>query len=211
MIDWATEVIDEIGLIGVALLIALESIIPPIPSELVLLLAGFNAHEGQFALVPAILAATAGSVLGALVLYAVGALISEERLERLLTSAGRFVGLRRSDIDRGARWFERHGPAVVFFGRLIPVVRSMVSIPAGADRMKLPTFIAYTTAGSLLWNSIWIVAGRQLGSSWQRAERWSELIELGVLVLAGSALVVLVVRNRRRDRLTADTAPERHG
>lgn len=197
MIDWATDIIDRIGLVGVALLIAVESIVPPIPSELVLLLTGFNVHEGRLGLVPAILFATAGSVLGALALYAIGALISEERLERLLTSLGRFVGLKRADIDKGFRWFERHGPAVVFFGRLIPVVRSVVSIPAGADRMRLVPFIAYTTAGSLLWNTVWIVAGRQLGSSWRRAERWSEVLEFAVLGVAVVALIAIIVRSRR--------------
>jgi membrane protein DedA with SNARE-associated domain len=197
MIDWATEVIDEIGLIGVALLIALESIVPPIPSELVLLLAGVNVHADRFGLLPAVLSATAGSVLGALVLYAIGAFISEERLERLLAGVGRLVGLRRRDVDRGFDWFERHGAAVVFFGRLIPVVRSMVSIPAGAARMKLGPFVLYTTLGSLLWNTLWVVVGAQLGSSWRRAERWSEAIELAVFVVAAIALVVLVVRSRR--------------
>ncbi len=197
MIDWATDVIDRIGLVGVALLIALESIVPPIPSELVLLLAGFNVHEGNLGLVPAIVFATIGSVLGALALYALGALLSEERMERLLTSAGRFVGLKRADIDRGVHWFERHGPAVVFFGRLIPVVRSVVSVPAGAARMPLLPFIAYTTAGSLLWNSLWITVGRHLGSRWREAERWSEAIELVVLGLAVLALIVVVVRSRR--------------
>jgi membrane protein DedA with SNARE-associated domain len=199
MIDWATDVIDRIGLVGVTLLIALESIVPPIPSELVLLLAGFNVHEGRLELLPAIAFATIGSLLGALVLYAVGALISEERLERLLTSVGRFVGLKRADIDRGVRWFERHGPAVVFFGRLIPVVRSVVSIPAGAERMRLVPFIAFTTAGSLLWNTVWIVAGRQLGSRWRSAERWSELIELVVLGIAAVALIIVIVRSRRTE------------
>ncbi|MFZ4720674.1 MAG: DedA family protein, partial [Ilumatobacteraceae bacterium] len=198
MVDWAADVIDAIGLVGVAFLIALESIIPPIPSELVLLLTGFNVHEQRFGLVPAILLATVGSVIGAVALYAVGALISEERLERLLTSIGRFVGLKRTDIDRGFRWFERHGPAVVFFGRLIPVVRSMVSIPAGADRMKMLPFLAYTTAGSLLWNTIWILVGRQLGSNWRDAEKWSELIELVALAGMGVVVVVLVIRARRR-------------
>lgn len=207
MVDWATEVIDEIGLIGVALLIALESIVPPIPSELVLLLAGFNVHAERFGLVPAIVTATAGSVAGALVLYAIGAFISEERLERLLTSVGRFVGLRRSDIDRGFDWFARHGAAVVFFGRLIPVVRSMVSIPAGAERMKLAPFIVYTAAGSALWNTLWIVVGRRLGDSWQRAEQWSSAVEIGALVVLGLVAAALVVRARRRNRVSDTTEP----
>lgn len=198
MVDWAADVIDAIGLVGVAFLIALESIIPPIPSELVLLLTGFNVHEQRFDVVPAIALATVGSVVGALALYAIGAWISEERLERFLASIGRFVGLKRADIDRGFAWFERHGPAVVFFGRLIPVVRSMVSIPAGAERMKMGPFLAYTTAGSLVWNTIWILIGRQLGGRWRQAERWSELIELVALAGAAAVLIWVVVRARRR-------------
>ena len=200
MIDWAAELIDTIGLIGVAVLIALESIVPPIPSELVLLLSGFNVSEGRFGFVAAVIAATIGSLVGALALYGVGALVSEERLERLLTKVGRFVGLRRDDIDRGFRWFERHGRAVVFFGRLIPLVRSVVSLPAGADRMPLRTFVPYTLAGSLLWNTIWIAVGRALGENWRKAERWGEVIELAAIALMVVVLVVLVVRSRRARR-----------
>ena len=200
MIDWATDIIEQIGLAGVALLVALESVFPPIPSELVLLLTGFNVNEGRFGLVPAIILATVGSVVGALILYAFGAWISEERLERFLGSAGRFIGLTRGDVDRGFRWFERHGPKVVFFGRLIPLVRSVVSIPAGADRMPLGRFTLLTAAGSLVWNTVWILIGRQLGDQWQKAERWSDLIERGLIAVVLVVLVVLIVRNRRRRR-----------
>ncbi|MEN9646556.1 MAG: hypothetical protein RL238_3225 [Actinomycetota bacterium] len=202
MIDWAAELIDTIGLVGVAVLIALESIVPPIPSELVLLLSGFNVSEGRFGFVAAVIAATIGSVAGALALYGVGAWVSEERLERLLATVGRFVGLRRDDIDRGFRWFERHGRAVVFFGRLIPLVRSVVSLPAGADRMPLRTFLPYTLAGSLLWNTVWISIGRALGENWRKAERWGEVIELAAIVVLVVGLVVLVVRSRRHRQRT---------
>ena len=202
MIDWAADLIDTIGLVGVAVLIALESVVPPIPSELVLLLSGFNVSEGTFGFVAAVVAATVGSVVGALALYGVGAWVSEERLERLLATIGRFVGLRRDDIDRGFRWFERHGRAVVFFGRLIPLVRSVVSLPAGADRMPLRTFVPYTLAGSLLWNTIWIAVGRELGANWRKAERWGEVIELTAIALMVIVLVVLVVRSRRARQRT---------
>jgi membrane protein DedA with SNARE-associated domain len=110
--------------------------------------------------------------------------------------------LRRDDIDRGFRWFERHGRAVVFFGRLIPLVRSVVSLPAGADRMPLRTFVPYTLAGSLLWNTVWIAIGRALGENWRKAERWGEVIELTAIVLLVVVLVVLVVRSRRARRRT---------
>ena len=136
MIDWAAELIDTIGLIGVAVLIALESIVPPIPSELVLLLSGFNVSECRFGFVAAVIAATIGSLVGALALYGVGALVSEERLERLLTKVGRFVGLRRDDIDRGFRWFERHGRAVVTMSRDVPDLVDELNPAALADRRR---------------------------------------------------------------------------
>jgi membrane protein DedA with SNARE-associated domain len=163
MIDWATEIIDSVGLIGVAFLVAVESVIPPIPSELVLLLAGFNVDQGNFTFVGAVTAATVGSVVGALILYALGALLSEERLMWLLHKVGRFVGFTQKDVDRGFQWFERHGAPVVFFGRLIPLVRSVVSVPAGAARMPLPRFVVWTALGSAVWNVVWVSIGQVLG------------------------------------------------
>lgn len=198
MIDWATEVIESIGLAGVAFLVALESVFPPIPSELVLLLTGFNVSSDRFGLVPAILLATLGSVVGALLLYAFGAWISEERLERFFAKVGRWIGFTRGDVDRGFRWFEKYGPWVVFFGRLIPLVRSVVSIPAGADRMPLLRFTALTAGGSLIWNTIWIVIGSALGDQWRKAEQWSNVIERGMIAIGLVVLIWLVVRARRR-------------
>ena len=163
MINWATDVIDSIGLIGVAFLVAIENIFPPIPSELILLLAGFNVSEGQFDYVSAVIAATIGSVIGAYFLYGVGRLLDDERMERFLAGVGRFVGLKKSDVHKGFVWFERHGNYVVFFGRLIPVVRSVVSIPAGGDRMPLGKFTLLTAAGSLIWNMVWVALGWALG------------------------------------------------
>lgn len=209
MIDWATDVIDKIGLLGVAFLVALESVFPPIPSELVLLLSGFNVDSDRFGLVPAIMAATIGSVVGAWLLYLLGAWIDDDRLERFFSGVGRFVGLTREDVATGFRWFERHGPKVVFFGRLIPVVRSVVSIPAGADRMAPLRFTLLTAAGSLLWNTVWIVVGRQLGHQWHRADEWSGVIEKVVLVAFVIAGIVLIVRaRRRRGRLERAEAPD---
>ena len=198
MIDWATEVIDKIGLVGVALLVALESVVPPIPSELVLLLSGFNVDQGNFTLVGAVVAATVGSVVGALILYAMGALLSEERLMWLLHTLGRFVGFTKKDIDRGFDWFERHGAPVVFFGRLIPLVRSVVSVPAGAARMPLAKFILWTSTGSAIWNVVWVVIGQILGDQWEKADVWAGTFQLVVLVVLAIVGVALVVRNLRR-------------
>lgn len=200
MIDWATEVIDSIGLIGVAFLVALESVVPPIPSELVLLLAGFNVDQGNFTLVGAVLAATAGSVVGALILYALGAFLSEERLMWLLHKVGRFVGFTKKDIDRGFDWFERHGAPVVFFGRLIPLVRSVVSVPAGAARMPIGQFVLWTSLGSVIWNVVWVVIGQILGDQWEKADVWAGTFQLVVLVALAIIGMLLIVRNLRRRR-----------
>lgn len=202
MIDWAADFIDSIGLIGVALLVALENVFPPIPSELVLLLTGFNVSESRFGFVGAVLAATVGSVVGAYFLYGIGRLLSEERLERFLATVGKVVGLKRKDVHKGFVWFERHGTAVVLFGRLIPVVRSVVSIPAGAEKMPLLKFTLLTAAGSLVWNIVWVAIGWGLGDQWEKAGTWGDFLQYVVVGLIAVGLVVLVVR-ARRDRANA--------
>jgi len=197
MIDWAADFIDAIGVIGVAALVALENVFPPIPSELVLLLTGFNVSESRFGFVGGVAFATIGSVVGAYFLYGIGRLLHEERLEAFLTGIGRFVGLKKSDVHKGFQWFERHGSLVVFFGRLIPVVRSVVSIPAGAEKMPLVRFTILTALGSLVWNTVWIAIGWGLGDQWEKAGRWGDYIQYGAVALIAVGLVVLVVRARR--------------
>ena len=197
MINWATDIIDSIGLIGVALLVALENVFPPIPSELILLLAGFNVSEGRFDYVSGVIAATVGSVIGAYFLYGVGRLLDDDRMERFLAGIGRFVGLKKSDVHKGFVWFEKYGNYVVFFGRLIPVVRSVVSIPAGGDRMPLGKFTLLTASGSLIWNMVWVAVGWALGDQWEKAGAWGDYLQYGVVAVVGVGLVALIVRARR--------------
>lgn len=197
MIDWAADFIDAIGLLGVAALVALENVFPPIPSELVLLLTGFNVSDTRFGYVGAVIFATIGSVVGAYFLYGIGRLLSEERLEAFLAGVGRIVGLKKSDVHKGFQWFERHGSAVVLFGRLIPVVRSVVSIPAGAEKMPLVRFSVLTALGSLVWNAIWIAVGWGLGDQWEKAGSWGDYIQYGAVVLIAIALIAVIVRARR--------------
>ena len=205
MIDWAADFIDAIGLFGVAALVALENIFPPIPSELVLLLTGFNVSETRFGYVGAVIFATIGSVVGAYFLYGIGRLLSEERLESFLAGIGRIVGLRRSDVHKGFQWFDRHGSAVVLFGRLVPVVRSVVSIPAGADKMPLVRFSALTALGSLVWNAIWIAVGWGLGDQWKKAGTWGDYIQYGAVALIAVGLIVVIVRARRKASRTVNS------
>ena len=197
MIEWATNLIESVGLAGIAMLIALESIFPPIPSELVLLLSGFNVSEGNFNAVETIAFATVGSVVGAWVLYAVGRLIDETRLESLVAGVGKWLGIKRKDVETGFRWFERHGTAVIFFGRLVPIVRSVVSIPAGAERMSMIRFTLWTALGSAVWNTVWICIGWSLGDRWQDAEKWGSWFQYAVAAAIVVGVGVLVVRSRR--------------
>lgn len=196
MIDWATSVIDSIGLIGVAFLVALENVFPPIPSELILLLTGFNVSESRFDFVSGVIAATVGSVVGAYFLYAIGRLLDDERMEKFLAGIGRFVGLKKSDVHKGFVWFERYGNYVVLFGRMIPMVRSVVSIPAGGDKMPLLKFTLLTAAGSLVWNIVWVAAGWGLGDQWAKAGKWGDYLQYGVVAVVGIGLVVLIIRAR---------------
>jgi membrane protein DedA with SNARE-associated domain len=206
-VSLATDVIDAIGVIGVACLIAIESIIPPIPSELVLLFSGFLASDGRFAYPVALAAATVGSVAGAWLLYAIGATIGEERMEALLSRFGRPLGIRRRDIERANEWFERQGGAVVFFGRLVPLVRSFVSLPAGTSRMAPWRFTLYTTAGSLIWNSVWLTIGFALGDRWEQAERWTSALDYGAFTVIAAGVTWLLLR-KRRERSTDRTVVE---
>lgn len=198
MVEWITDFIDSIGLVGVAVLVALENVFPPIPSEVILLLAGYNVELNRFGFIGAVLAATVGSIVGAYFLYGVGRLLSEERLEVLLAGVGKYVGLKKKDVHKGFQWFERHEDPVVFFGRLIPVVRSVVSIPAGAEKMPLVKFTILTGIGSLIWNTVWVSIGWGLGSQWEKAERWSSLLQYIVVALVLIVLVALVIRARRQ-------------
>ncbi|MEH1102853.1 DedA family protein [Micromonospora sp. CPCC 205561] len=194
---WVAGVIDAAGAVGVALLVALESIVPPIPSEIVLAMAGYLASEGRFNVVLVGLAATAGSLAGALVLYWLGAAAGEDRLKRWLD---RLPLVDLDDLEKADRWFERHGRWAVLFGRMMPVVRSLISIPAGANRMPLPEFIAFTTLGSGIWNALFVGLGYALGSRWQQIEQYSKWFDYGIIAVFVVMIALWAVKKSRRRR-----------
>ncbi|MCY7394780.1 MAG: DedA family protein [Nocardioides sp.] len=185
----AVDLMQALGLVGVAIAVGADNLFPPIPSELILPLAGFAAAQGTFGLLAAIVAATLGSVLGAFVLYGVGARIGRARVLRVFEVVPL---IKPEDFERTEAWFAKHGTKAVFFGRMVPLFRSLVSLPAGVDRMRLGTFLLLTTAGSLLWNSIFIVAGYQLGANWQAVEPWTERFQSAVLAAVALAVVGFV-------------------
>lgn len=204
IVQWVLDLMDRIGGPGIALGIFLENVFPPIPSEVILPLAGFTAAQGRYTLVEAVLWATLGSVTGAMLLYALGAALG---LERLKLIAHRMPLVDVADIDKADAWFTRHGPLAVFFGRFIPGVRSLISIPAGIDRMRLTSFVGYTTIGSLLWNSLFVWLGYQLGDRWELVEQYmdpiSKVVYL-VLVLAVLGVIAWLVRRSVRRRHDPD-------
>ncbi|GIF70438.1 hypothetical protein Ais01nite_84730 [Asanoa ishikariensis] len=182
---WAVDLMDRLGAPGAGLAVALENLFPPLPSEIILPLAGFTASRGELSLLAALFWTTAGSVVGALALYLVGAAVGRERVRAIAT---RLPLIRLHDIDRTEAWFARHGTKAVFLGRMIPIFRSLISVPAGVERMPVLTFLALTTAGSLIWNTVFVLAGYQLGESWWRVEAYAGVLQK---VVIGAVVVLL--------------------
>ncbi|MBB5957554.1 membrane protein DedA with SNARE-associated domain [Saccharothrix tamanrassetensis] len=197
VVEWVTDLMEAFGAPGAGLAIALENLFPPLPSEVFLPLAGFTASRGGMSLVAAILWTTAGSVAGALVLYYVGALLGRDRVRAIVS---KMPLLKVSDVDKTEEWFRKHGRATVFFGRMVPIFRSLISIPAGVERMPLHTFVAFTAAGSAIWNTALILAGYLLGENWHVVEQYMGIVSkvvLGVVVLAVVWFVVSRLSKRK--------------
>lgn len=162
---WITNILNDMGYAGVAWLAFLENVFPPIPSELIMPLGGYLASQGAMTLAGVVVAGTFGSVVGALLLYAIGWWFGEARLKAFADRHGRWLTLSRTDVEKASTWFARHGTWAVFAGRLIPGMRSLISIPAGLQHMNLPKFLIATTAGSLAWTAILVCAGYTLGEN----------------------------------------------
>jgi membrane protein DedA with SNARE-associated domain len=185
--DWVTDVIDSLGYLGVAFLVALENIFPPIPSEIVLPFAGFVASDGDANLIGMIVAATIGSLIGALILYGVSAWVGPDRVGQIVIRYGRWLRLTTDDVVKAERWFDRYSNRAVLVCRCIPLIRSLISIPAGFRRMPVGQFVLYTTIGSAIWNTALIGAGYLLRSSWHDVEpvlSWFQYIVVAVIIVA---------------------------
>ena len=187
--SWIEELILTIGYPGIVGVMAVENIFPPIPSELVLPLAGALSAKGDLDFWGAVAAGVVGSLLGAVALYAIGWVARQAGVRRLVAAYGRYLFLSEKDLDRGAAWFQRYGEAVIFFGRLIPIIRSIISIPAGYTRMPIGRFLLYTTAGTALWSLFLTYLGRVLGENWPEIRTFMEPYENGVLVVLTLAVV----------------------
>jgi membrane protein DedA with SNARE-associated domain len=196
MSDWIKNVIEGFSYPGIFLLMLLENVFPPIPSELIVPLAGFLSTQGNLSLVGVILAGTAGSVAGAIVLYYLGRSTGGKRLRAWSDRHGRWVGLSSADLDKSDEWFNRHGARTVLLGRVVPGVRSLISIPAGVSKMKLPVFLLYTTFGSAVWTTALAFAGRALGRNYEQVEHVIGPISTAVVVGIIAFMVIRGFRNR---------------
>lgn len=197
LVDGVVGLMDVIGAPGAGLAIALENLFPPLPSEVILPMAGLAAGRGSFTLFEALIWTTAGSIVGAFALYGIGAWLGLTRLRALVA---RMPLLHVEDVDRTVAWFGRHGGKAVFFGRMLPIFRSLISIPAGVTRMPLWRFGLLTTAGSLIWNAVFVLSGYFLGEQWHIVEEYAGILQYAVIAAAVGALAWFTVARVRQLR-----------
>lgn len=182
------EIMNAYGYLGVFLLIAIENVFPPIPSEVILLFGGFMTTWTDLNIIFMIIAATLGSIVGAIILYYIGKILNKRRLIKIVSGkVGKVLRLKPSDIEKADEWFDKKGNKTVFFCRFIPIVRSLISIPAGMSEMKMPKFLLYTFAGSIIWNTVLLVIGNRVGENWESIlgvfDRYSHIVLIILIVM----------------------------
>ncbi|MBA4496095.1 DedA family protein [Paenactinomyces guangxiensis] len=200
MENWITEFMEEFGYFGIFLMIALENLFPPIPSEIVLSFGGFMTTRSDLTITGVVIASTLGSVVGAIALYYIGRLLSVERLERIVDRWGRWLRTKKEDVHRANAWFHRYGIWTVFFCRMVPIVRSLISIPAGMAKMNFLLFLLFTTLGSLIWNVILVNVGAALGESWSKVLEYMSVYQDIVIVIIGILVILAAIWYVRRAR-----------
>jgi membrane protein DedA with SNARE-associated domain len=183
MADWIVRFIEHTGYWGVALLMFAENVFPPIPSEIIMPFAGFAAARGELHVVPVVLAGSAGAIAGATVWYALGRWAGGERMQRWVGRHGRWLTMTPEQLTDAEAWFRRHGPVAVFFGRLVPALRTLISVPAGITGMSLPSFLAWTSLGSVAWTGFLTAAGLLLGAHYGAVAGYVNLVANVVIAL----------------------------
>ena len=202
LIGNAVETNQWIGYGAILLAMFLENLIPPIPSELIMPLGGFYVYQGQLDFLPVVLAGLIGTVLGALPWYGIGRLVNEEKLEKWLEKNGRWMGINPKDLARSRKWFNRYGVSLVFWGRLVPGIRTLISVPAGVELMPLTPFLIWTTAGSLIWTLFLTITGFYLGDSYGNIEQWmspfSSIFKIIIILTIFVSLITLIYKTLRK-------------
>jgi len=198
-------VMNKFGYLGILLLIAIENIFPPIPSEVILTFGGFMTKQpnSSLTILGVIIFATIGSIVGALVLYYIGKILNKERLEKIVSGKiGKILRIKAKDIESADKWFDTKGNKTVFFCRFIPIVRSLISIPAGMSEMKIPKFLLYTTIGSAIWNTVLVIIGSIVGKNWEKVveviDKYSKVV-LILLVIIFVVGVFIFYKSRKKE------------
>lgn len=197
MVEWIKSLMESLGYAGIVFLMFLENVFPPIPSELIMPLAGFSSIEGDLNFAAVVAAGTAGSVIGALPLYYLGRLLGEERLKQLADRYGKWLTLSSKEIGKADGWFDTHGHKAVFFCRLVPGVRSLISIPAGVSGMHLAPFLIYSALGSAIWTALLAYMGRLLGENYELVEQYIGPLSYLVLGTLGLTFVAWIWHRKR--------------
>ena len=196
------SIMNKFGYLGVFFLIAIENIFPPIPSEVILLFGGFMTTYSKLKIIGVIIASTLGSLVGAIILYYIGKILNKERLKKIVRGkTGKILRLKEADIDKADNWFDTKGNKTVFFCRFVPILRSLISIPAGMSEMEMPKFLLYTTIGSSIWNSILTIIGSMVGENWKSIveifDKYSH-ITLIVLIILFIIFIVFYIKKRQK-------------
>ena len=200
------NIMEQVGYLGVFLLIAIENIFPPIPSEVILVFGGFMTTYTTLNIPIMILAATLGSLVGAIVLYYIGKIFNKERLKKIISGKiGKVLRLKASDIEKADKWFDTKGNKTVFFCRFIPIVRSLISIPAGMSEMPMQKFLIYTILGSLIWNTVLIIVGSIVGDKWETIvgylDNFSNIILIILVIIFVVAMYYwFVIRKKKQNK-----------
>lgn len=203
MQDMIVQIMNQFGYIGVCFLIAVENIFPPIPSEVILTFGGFMTTYTRLTVPGVIIFSTLGSTIGAILLYWAGTALNQERLENLLNGrAMRILGFEKGDVEKTLKWFDKHGKKAILFGRCVPIIRSLVSIPAGMAGINMPVFLTYTMIGSTIWNIFLVSLGAILGASWEVVlvyiQKYAAFIKAALIIGALYLIIRFVLRRIKR-------------
>lgn len=204
MQQFILHIIEQFGYFGVFFLILIENVFPPIPSEVILLISGFFSSYTSLSVFYMILASTLGSFLGAIILYYIGKIFNKERLKKIVNGRfGKILFLKENDIDKADEWFDNKGNKSVFFCRFVPIVRSLISIPAGMSEMPMGKFIIYTICGSMIWNTVLICLGYRLGSNWEYVltilDKY-QMVVIVILVIIFGYVIIKFYRKKRKSK-----------
>ncbi|WP_040978962.1 DedA family protein [Oceanobacillus jeddahense] len=202
--EWVTAVMEQFGYLGIFLMMTLENLFPPIPSEIILPFGGFMTTYSALTYTGVLTAATLGALIGAMLLYCIGMIVDVSRLEKIVDKYGHILHLKKTDIYRADEWFEKYGYWTVFFCRMVPLLRSLISIPAGMARMNFGIFMLLTAAGSIIWNSILIGIGTVLGENWHRVAAFMDVYSNVVYTFILLAIILFLIwymKRRKKGKL----------